>query len=45
MVDTKTWTGTTWALFVGPYLYIGRSLCDMIKQVVIEWKDDRHLVG
>ena len=44
VIDTRTWVGTTWVLFVGPYMYIGWSLSSMLKQVLTEWKDDKHLI-
>lgn len=34
-----------WVLIDGPYLYVRPTLMSLLCQVVIQWRDDRHLVG
>jgi hypothetical protein len=34
-----------WVCFSGPYMYTADTLWQLLKIVVKEWKNDRHLIG
>jgi len=36
---------SVWVCFHGMYMYTGSSLVKLLKQIVFEWKKDKHLVG
>jgi hypothetical protein len=34
-----------WIFFDGYYMYISHTLWGLFKQVVTEWRQDKHIVG
>lgn len=37
--------GRIWVLFDGPYMYDSPTILGLIRLILREWRNDRHLVG
>jgi hypothetical protein len=34
-----------WVAFEGPYMYLHSTFLGLLKLLITEWRNDRHLVG
>lgn len=43
--DSTIFGVPTWMCFHSYYLYTGETLFQLIKQMLFEWNNDKHMIG
>jgi hypothetical protein len=41
--DKTTFPEPVWVLFYGDYMHLSKSLIELLKEVIFEYKNDKHL--
>lgn len=43
--DSSTFGKPTWICFYHEYMYTGLTLTELFKQILFEWKQNKHIIG